>query len=119
MLIVHNRQWHTVLSQRSFQLARRSGVKASVRQVMDRTYRAKDATNESTDGQPLKFLFESDVKSDYASTNHDILIQQLSDMIDHLFLLDLVCQDVHRTVSRTACTRMCNRLSRRAVRSQP
>ena len=65
---------------------------------MDGTYRAKDATTESTDRQPSKFTFESNVTSDYASTNYDILIKQLSDMIDNLFLLDLVWQDVRRTV---------------------
>ena len=48
--------------------------------------------------QPPKFIFKSDVKSYYASINHDILIKQFRDLIDDPFFLDLICQYVRRTV---------------------
>jgi retron-type reverse transcriptase len=47
---------------------------------------------------PPPFVFKSDVKSYYASMNHDILIEQLTQLIDDPLVLDLVCQYVRRTV---------------------
>jgi len=96
--IVLSRQWHTVLSQRCFHLAGRGGAKAALRQVMDRVYRAGGMSKPSPESQPPKFIFKSDVKSYYASMNHDILVKQLRDLIADPFLLDLVCQYMRRTV---------------------
>ena len=104
--IVLSRQWHTVLSQRCFHLAGRGGAKAALRQVMDQVHQAcaHSVAQQNTHSeaplpsQPPKFIFKSDVKSYYASINHDILVKQLRDLIDDPFLLDLVCQYVRRTV---------------------
>lgn len=121
--IVLSRQWNGVLSHRCFHLAGRGGAKAALREVMNQVHHtdhhAEAESREINDSQtiaptrgaskvpnvnfspkcpPPPFVFKSDVKSYYASMNHDILIEQLRQLIDDPLVLDLVCQYVRRTV---------------------
>ena len=121
--IVLSRRWNGVLSHRCFHLAGRGGAKAALREVMNQVHHTDDhAEAESRDINgsqtfttsrpagtepnvnfsatcpPPPFVFKSDVKSYYASMNHDILIKQLTQLIDDPLVLDLVCQYVRRTV---------------------
>jgi len=121
--IVLSRQWNGLLSHRCFHLVGRGGAKAALREVMNQMHhtddhaqandreingsqtittsrpaRAASNVNFITKFPPPSFVFKSDVKSYYASMNHDILIGQLTQLIDDPLLLDLVCQYVRRTV---------------------
>lgn len=69
--------------------------------------------------QPPKFIFKSDVKSYYASINHDILIKQFRDLIDDPFFLDLICQYVRRTVVKDGIYRDVQQGTPWAARSHP
>jgi len=73
------------LSDRCYHLPGHGGAKAAVRDVV-----ANLPDN--------PFVFRSDVKSYYASIDHDILLGQLAEHIDDSRLLDLVEQYVRRTV---------------------
>jgi len=96
--IVLSRQWHDVLSDRCFHLAGRGGAKAAVRQVMEQVHPPNASSYASVDGEPPPFVFKTDVKSYYASIDHDILVDQLRDLIDEPIVSDLVEQYVRRTV---------------------
>ena len=73
------------LSDRCYHLAGRGGAKAAIRYVVARL-------------PENPFVFRTDVKSYYASIDHDILLAQLGEHIDDSRLLDLLEQYVRRTV---------------------
>lgn len=85
MAIVLTRYLARRLSSRCFHLAGNGGAKAAVREVV-----ANLPQN--------RFVFRTDVKSYYASINHDILHAQLAEHIDDPRLLDLLWQYMRRTV---------------------
>ena len=72
-------------SERCYHLLGHGGAKAAVRDVV-----------EHLPGNP--FVFRTDVKSYYASIDHDVLLGQLREYIDDSRLLDLLEQYVPRTV---------------------
>jgi len=113
--IVLSRQWHDVLSNRCFHVAGRGGSKAAVRQVAKQvidhgasgrsTFQVDASCGvvgqsgfQSDSSSAPQFVFKSDVKKYYASLDHDILVDQLRDLIDDPIILDLVEQYVRRTV---------------------
>jgi len=83
--IVLTRHLAPRLSSHCFHLAGNGGAKAAVREVVRHL-------------PENKFVFRTDVKSYYASVNHDILYSQLAEHIDDPRLLDLWWQYVRRTV---------------------
>jgi hypothetical protein len=92
--IVLSREWHGVLSDRCFHLAGRGGAKAAVREVADQLKPVARAVDQT----PPKFVFRTDVKSYYASIDHDVLMEQIGDLIDNPVILNLVDQYARRTV---------------------
>jgi RNA-directed DNA polymerase len=73
------------LSEKCCHLAGNGGAKAAVREVLDRL-------------PQNKFVFRTDVKSYYASIDHNILFAQLKERLDDRRLLDLLWQYLRRTV---------------------
>jgi RNA-directed DNA polymerase len=73
------------LSSKCFHLAGNGGAKAAVREVVE-----KLPENE--------FVFRTDVKSYYASIDHDVLFSQLKERIDDPLVLDLLWQYMRRVV---------------------
>ena len=72
-------------SERCYHLLGHGGAKAAVRDVV-----------EHLPGNP--FVFRTDVKSYYASIDHDVLLDQLGEHIDDSRLLDLLERYIRRTV---------------------
>lgn len=79
MAIVLTQRLALTLSSHCFHLAGSGGAKAAVRYVLDKL-------------PANKFVFRSDVKSYYASINHDILYAQLEERIADRRLLELLWQ---------------------------
>ena len=73
------------LSDRCSHLAGNGGAKAAVRYVLEKL-------------PANQFVFRTDVKSYYASIDHDVLYSQLAGLIDDPRLLDLLRQYLRRTV---------------------
>lgn len=73
------------LSKRCTHIPGNGGAKAAVRMVLDQL-------------PQNTFVFRTDVKSYYASIEHEILFSQLQQHVDDLRLLDLLWQYMHRTV---------------------
>jgi hypothetical protein len=73
------------LSSRCTHLANKGGAKGAVREVLDKV-------------PENKFVFRTDVKSYYASIQHDILFSQLQRHIDDPRLLSLMWQYMRRVV---------------------
>ena len=85
MAIVLTKHFAPILSKRCFHLAGNGGAKAAVREVAD------NLPNN-------KFVFRTDVKSYYASIDHNVLYAQLGERIDDRRVLDLLWQYMRRTV---------------------
>lgn len=85
MAIVLTRQLAPKLSSRCFHLAGNGGAKAAIREVV-------------TSLPKNQYVFRTDVKSYYASIQHDILYAQFAEHIDDPRLLDLVWQYMRRSV---------------------
>ena len=83
MAIVLNRRLS--FSNRCYHLKGHGGAKAAVRAVV-----------ENLPGS--RFVFSTDVRSYYASINHDVFLGQLRERIDDSRLLDLLQQYIRRTV---------------------
>ncbi len=79
MAIVLTKHLVPHLSSRCFHLAGNGGAKAAVREVVEIL-----PENE--------FVFRTDVKSYYASINHDVLFSQLKERIDDPLVLELLWQ---------------------------
>ena len=88
--IVLTKHLAPTLSKRCTHLAGNGGAKAAVREVL-----ANLPTN--------KFVFRTDVKSYYASIDHDILLCQLQQHICDAPLLSLISQYLLRTVCDGGC----------------
>ena len=85
--------WHSRLSARCFHLAGRGGARAAVRAVRDQLQPS------GPQGSPApQFVCRTDVKSYYASIDHDILLEQLRRLIPDARVLGLVEQYVRHTV---------------------
>jgi len=84
--IVLSRELHGELSPRCFHLAGRGGAKAAVREVA-----AALPDN--------RFVFRTDVKSYYASIDHDCLLAQVRRLVPVADVVDLIEQYIHRTVN--------------------
>ncbi len=85
MAIVLTRHLAPKLSSRCYHLAGNGGAKAAVRGVVENL-------------SENRFVFRTDVKSYYASIDHDILQVQLRERIDDRQLLDLLWQYMRRTI---------------------
>ena len=83
--LVLARHLEPYLSQRCYHLAGRGGAKAAVRAVA-----------ENLDGNA--FVFRTDVKSYYASIDHEILFRQLQRYVKDPRVLHLLWRYVHRLV---------------------
>jgi hypothetical protein len=83
--IVLTQQLAPKLSDRCCHLAGNGGAKAAVRYVLEKL-------------PANQFVFRTDVKSYYASIDHDVLYSQLAGRIDDPRLLDLLRQYLRRTV---------------------
>ncbi len=92
--IALSRECHGVLSDRCFHLAGRGGAKAAVREVADQL----NPVAGPVDQTPPKFVFRTDVKSYYASIDHDVLMEQVGELIDDPIILNLIEQYARRTV---------------------
>ncbi len=83
--IVLTRHLESHLSQHCYHLAGRGGAKAAVRAVAN-----------NLDGK--EFVFRTDVKSYYASIDHDVLVGQLQRYVKDPRVLKLLWRYVHRLV---------------------
>lgn len=83
--IVLSRRLDPAISRTCYHSAGHGGAKTAVRDVAEHLW-------ENT------FVFRSDVKSYYASINHEILFAQLREHIDDPRLLDLLWQYMRRTI---------------------
>ena len=83
--IVLTRYLEPHLSKQCYHLAGRGGAKAAVRAVAD-----------NLDGK--EFVFRTDVKSYYASLDHDVLVGQLQRFVKDPRVLKLLWRYVHRLV---------------------
>ncbi len=81
----HTRHLEPHLSKQCYHLAGRGGAKAAVRAVAD-----------NLDGNT--FVFRTDVKSYYASLDHDVLVGQLQRYVKDPRVLHLLWRYVHRLV---------------------
>ncbi len=84
--IVLSRELHGELSPRCFHLVGRGGAKAAVREVA-----AALPDN--------RFVFRTDVKSYYASIDHDCLLAQVRRLVPVADVVDLIEQYIQRTVN--------------------
>ena len=84
--IVLSRELHGELSPRCFHLAGRGGAKAAVREV-------------AVALPDNRFVFRTDVKSYYASIDHDCLLAQVRRLVPVADVVDLIEQYIHRTVN--------------------
>ncbi len=91
------------LSQRCFHLAGCGGLKAAVCKVAGEVGR-------------YPFVFRTDVKSYYASNDHDVLSGLLRQWVDDQVVLDLVGQTMQRVVCEEGNIRRLNSAFRSGVR---
>ena len=85
MAIVLTKHLAPTLSRQCFHLAGNGGAKAAVRKVLSNL-------------PQNKFVFRTDVKSYYASIDHNVLFSQLEERIEDWRVIDLLWQYMRRTV---------------------